>query len=52
MKPEEVQKADAPAEQGIGCGMTGPGSRLRVGLLIALAVVVVVLLIWGFSSAG
>jgi hypothetical protein len=42
---------DGPFECGC-CGMTGRGGRLRVGLLIVLAVVVVVLLVHGFVTAG
>ncbi|MBN1152956.1 MAG: hypothetical protein JXA58_07085 [Dehalococcoidia bacterium] len=34
------------------CGMGGRGGRLRIGLLVVLAVVVVVLLVQGFSAAG
>ncbi len=34
------------------CGMSGRGGKLRIGLLIVLAVVVVILLVQGFSAAG
>ncbi len=34
------------------CGMSGRGGKLRIGLLIALAVVIVVLLVQGFATAG
>jgi len=32
--------------------MSGRGGRLRIGLLVVLAVVVVVLLVYGFATAG
>ncbi len=34
------------------CGMSGRGGKLRIGLLIAVFVVVVVLLVHGFATAG
>ncbi len=34
------------------CAMWGPGGRFRIGLLIAMAVVVTAILVWGFSTAG
>ncbi len=54
--PGEAKRAcnvngDGPFECGC-CGMTGRGGRLRIGLLIVLAVVVVVLLVHGFAAAG
>jgi len=40
-------------ESGCGCcGMSGRGGKLRIGLLVVLAVVVVVLLVYGFATAG
>jgi hypothetical protein len=32
--------------------MSGRGGKLRIGLLVVLAVVVVVLLVYGFATAG
>jgi hypothetical protein len=45
-------KPDAPADEKpcCGCGLSGPGGKLRVGLLVVLAIVVVVLLVRGFSG--
>jgi len=34
------------------CGMSGRGGKFRIGLLIAVFVVVVVLLVHGFATAG
>lgn len=34
------------------CGMEGPGGKLRVGLLLFAAVVMVALLVWGFATAS
>ncbi len=43
----------AVCEAGGCCGITsGRGGKLRVALLIVLAVVVVVLLVHGFATAG
>jgi len=50
--PDVEKKGDA-CELGGCCGMVaGPGGRLRLGLLIALAVVVIGLLVYGFATAG
>ena len=47
------QKKGETCELGGCCGMVeGPGGRLRLGLLIALAVVVLGLLVYGFATAG
>jgi hypothetical protein len=34
------------------CGMSGRGGKLRIGLLVVMAIVVVVLLVQGFSAAS
>ena len=51
----DERRQDAPGatcESGGCCGMTsGRGGKLRVALLIVLAVVVVVLLVHGFATA-
>ena len=43
---------DDPASGCGCCGMSGRGGKLRIGLLVTMAIVVVVLLVQGFSSAG
>ncbi len=48
----EQEKKDAACELGGCCAMiAGRGGKLRLALLIALAVVVVVLLVHGFATA-
>jgi len=49
----DIEKKGDNCELGGCCGMVaGPGGRLRMGLLIALAVVVIGLLVYGFATAG
>ena len=39
-------------ESGCCCGMSGTGGKIRVALLIVVAIVVVVLMVRGFATAG
>jgi len=50
--PQIDKEKDSPdsSEPDYGCGMTGPGGRWRVILLVVFAVVAVILLVRGFAS--
>jgi len=49
---DAVKVCGTDAEDCGCCGMSGRGGKLRIGLLIVVFVVVVVLLVHGFATAG
>ena len=54
MEPDEIEKtpSSTESEREYGCGMRGRGGLLRVLLLVAGAIAIIGLLVWGFTSAG
>ncbi len=47
--------AQKEGDDGAGCsccGMSGRGGKFRIGLMVALAIVIVVLMVQGFASAA
>ncbi len=51
MEPKDPEKTPS-SEREYGCGMRGRGGLLRVILLAIGAIVIIGLLVWGFSAAG
>ncbi len=49
---EDADTVPSDSDSGCCCGLTGPGGRLRVALLVVAAVVIVGILVSGFSMAG
>jgi hypothetical protein len=49
---EDSRACESQCDPGCCCGLSGPGGRIRIALLVVVALVVVVLMVRGFAGAG